>query len=450
MSATHDLDTISGLRDVVTGPVALPGERVYQRATPWNLAVPTEPAAVVFATSAADVAAVTSFATERGLRVAVQATGHGAVGVDRDTILVLTAGLSGCLIDVVNRTARVGAGVTWQQVLDAAAPQGLAPPCGSAPGVGVVGYLTGGGIGPLVRTTGLSSDHVRAFDLVTARGEVLRVTPDEHADLFWGLRGGKSMLGIVVSVEFDLLPITEFYGGALYFDGRDAEAVVRAWRAWSGGLPESVTTSVAILQLPPLPGVPESLAGRMTVAVRYVAVGDLATGASTLAPMREAATPILDTVGVYPYSAIGAVHADPVDPMPVHEDHALLADLPVEAVDVILAAAGPDSGSPQAIVELRLLGGALARDARHPSAFCHRKAAYSLSTIGVPAPPVAEAVAPHAAALVSALRFCSTGGQLPNFAPSRDPGRLSRCYDEDTLHRLKELAARHDPAGILA
>ena len=94
-------------------------------------------------------------------------------------------------------------------------PYGLAPLCGSAPGVGVIGYLTGGGVGPLVRSVGLSVDHVRAFDLVTGSWEVLHVTPDEHADLFWGARGGKSALGIVTEMEIDLLPIAEFYGGHL-------------------------------------------------------------------------------------------------------------------------------------------------------------------------------------------------------------------------------------------
>ena len=144
-----------------------------------------------------------------------------------------TSGLSGCVVDVPGRSARVGAGATWQQVLDAATPYGLAPLCGSAPGVGVVGYLTGGGIGPLVRSVGLSADHVRAFELVTGAGEVLHVTPEEHADLFWGVRGGKSTLGIVTEVEIDLLPIAEFYGGALYFDGADAAPVLHAWREWS-------------------------------------------------------------------------------------------------------------------------------------------------------------------------------------------------------------------------
>jgi hypothetical protein len=442
-------DALTALREHVGAPVALPGERAYERAVPWNVAVRVQPGAVVLATGATDVAAVMRFAATRGLKVAVQATGHGALPVGADTILVQTSGLSRCVVDVPGRSARVGAGATWRQVLDAATPYGLAPLCGSAPGVGVVGYLTGGGIGPLVRSVGLSADHVRAFDLVTGAGEVLHVTPDEHADLFWGVRGGKSALGIVTEVEIDLLPIAEFYGGALYFDGADAARVLHAWHDWGQGLPETVNTSLAVQQLPPLPGVPEPLAGRLTVAVRYTALGDHAEARRLLEPMRAAATALMDTVGVLPYAAIGAVHADPVDPMPLNEDHALLSELTAETVATILALAGPGSGSPQTIVELRMLGGALAREPRHRSAFCHRDAAYSLAVIGVLAPPVAQSVIGHAADLVAALAPWSTGGQMPNFAVSDDPGRPARCYTDDTLHWLTALAKHYDPAGVL-
>lgn len=450
---THALpeldDDMVALRAHVTAPVALPGERVYDRATPWNVAVPVRPGAVVFASTASDVAAVMRFASERGLRVVVQATGHGAVPVGARDVLVLTSGMTGCVVDAEARTARIGAGVRWQTVLDAATPHGLAPLCGSAPAVGVVGYLTGGGVGPLVRTVGLSADHVREFELVTGDGQVLRVTPDEHADLFWGLRGGKSMLGIVTSVEIDLLPIAEFYGGALYFDGSVAGDVLRTWQRWTADLPESVNTSLCIQQLPPLPGIPEPLAGRMSVAVRYTAVGDVAEAERLLQPIRDVAPTLIDAVAVLPYAAIGAVHADPVDPMPTHEDHAMLRELTPETVEAILAACGPGSGSPQTIVELRLLGGALAREPRHRSAFCHRNAACSLSVIGVLVPPAAEAVVSHAAELVAAVAPWSTGGQMPNFAASDDPQRPSRCYNEDALHWLRALAKRYDPASVM-
>ncbi|MEV0670550.1 FAD-binding oxidoreductase [Mycobacterium sp. NPDC050441] len=441
-------DALKGLRAHVAAPVALPGEVGYERATPWNVAATVEPAAVVLAATAYDIANTVGFAAARGYRVSVQATGHGAMAVAPDTILVVTSGMTDVTVDPVTRTARVAAGATWQQVLDASAPHGLAGLCGSAPGVGVVGFLTGGGIGPLVRTVGLSSDHVRSFELVTGAGELLRATPEENAELFWGLRGGKSTLGIVTSVEIDLLPIPEFYGGAVYFDGDDAGIVLREWARWCADLPESISTSIALQQLPPLPGIPEPLAGRFTVAVRYAAVGDFAEAERLLAPMRAVASPVLDTVAVMPYTAIGAVHADPVDPMPIYEHHTLLRELTAETVEVLLGAAGPESGSVQTIVEVRMLGGALAREGRHRSAFCHRDAAFAVTTIGVLAPPIADAVVPHAGALIVALSRWSSGGQIANFAPSEDAGRAARVYDEDTRHWLAALAQRHDPAGV--
>ncbi|MBO0677604.1 FAD-binding oxidoreductase [Mycolicibacterium sp. S2-37] len=441
-------DRLAGLREHVAAPVALPGEAGYERCTPWNVAAEVRPAAVVLATTAQDVAATVRFAAARGLQVTVQSTGHGAIGVAPDTVMIVTSGMTSCTVDAHRRVARLGAGVRWQQVLDAACPFGLAPVLGSAPGVGVVGFLTGGGIGPLVRTVGASSDHVRSFELVTGTGDLLRVTPEAHGDLFWGLRGGKATLGIVTEVEIDLLPIPEFYGGALFFDGSDAAAVLHAWAQWCATLPEAVNTSIALQQLPPLPGVPEPLAGRLTVAVRYTAVGDLEECRRLLDPMRTIAEPVLDSTGVLPYAAIGMVHADPVDPMPVWENHTLLHGVDAAAVDALLAVAGPGSGSVQTIVELRMLGGALAREPRHRSALCHRDAAFALTTIGALVPPVAEMVPQHAAAVLGAMAPWSTGGQLPNFAPAIDPQRAARVYTEDARHWLAALADRYDPAGV--
>ncbi|MCK5754222.1 MAG: FAD-dependent oxidoreductase, partial [Mycobacterium sp.] len=177
-------DTLRTLREQVNTHVALPGEPGYERCMPWNVAAAITPAAVVLATTPEDVAGTVRFAAEHGFTVTVQSTGHGAVGIGDETILVQTSAMKHCEIDVLNRTARVGAGARWQDVIAAAAPHGLAPLCGSSPSVGVVGFLTGCGIGPLVRTVGLSSDHVRAFDVVIGSGQLLRVTPQENADLF--------------------------------------------------------------------------------------------------------------------------------------------------------------------------------------------------------------------------------------------------------------------------
>ncbi len=447
MQTTFTPGRTEGLRDRPDVDVALPGDEAYGRITLWNLAVAVRPCAVVFARSVDDIAYTMRFAASRGLRVAVQATGHGALPIGSDTILVQTGAMATCVVDAANRTARIGAGTRWQAVVDAAAPHGLAPLCGSAPGVGVVGYLTGAGIGPLVRSVGLSSDYIRSFVLVTGAGQVLRVTAEQHADLFWGVRGGKATLGIVAEIEIDLLPIAEFFGGALHFDGDDAAAVLHAWQQWCTDLPENINTSIALQHLPASPGIPESLADKFTVAVRYTALGDFDGAERELEPMRTVAHPVLDTIGVKPYAEIGLVHADPVHPMPSTENHVLLRELTADAVDELLRFAGV--GSLQTTVELRLLGGALAHEPRQRSAFCHRDAAYALSTFGPAAQPVPSAVSDQAAALIAAMDAWSTGGQLANFAVSTDPGRPARVYSENARAWLTALAGRYDPAGVL-
>lgn len=441
-------DPVTDLRTAVAGAVVRPGEPGFERAIPWNVAVPTDPYAVVFVESAADVAATLRVAARHGLTVGVNATGHGALPLDQGTILVHTSALDTLEIDPPARTATIGAGVRWTRVIEAAAPHGLAGLAGSAPDAGVVGFLTGCGIGPFVRTVGLSSDHVRAFELVTGQGDILHVTPTNHAELYWGLRGGKATLGIVTSVEIDLLPISEFYGGALYFDGADAAAVFRAWRDWSIDLPEHANTSIAFLQLPPLPNVPPPLAGRLTVAVRYASLADPATAEALIAPLRAVATPLIDAVAVMPYAAMAAIHADPVDPMPTAERATLLSEVNDIALENLLALAGPGSQSPQVVVEVRRLGGAMARPATHRSAFCHRGAGYHLFVVGVLAPPIAEHVAPHAASIIDAVAPWAIG-QLPNFDAGSTPDRIAGCYDDDTRAWLSALADRHDPEGVL-
>lgn len=444
-----DRADIAVLRAAVRGAVHRPTDGDYP-VRGFNVAVPCQPWAVVDVADAADVSAVVSFAADNAMTVAVHATGHGAVPVDGQSILVRTAALDTVEVDPSARTARVGAGVVWQRVIDAAAPHGLAPLCGSAPGVGVAGFLTGGGIGPLVRTAGASSDWVRSFQVVTGDGEIATATAEQNADLFWGLRGGKATLGLVTEVELDLLPIDQVYGGAVYFDGADADRVLHAWRDWTVDLPRAANTSVALLRLPDLPGVPPMLAGRLTVAVRYVHSGPAEEAETLFTPIRAAAHALLDEVGVMPYAAIGAVHADPVDPMPVREDGHLLADLPAAAVDAVLAAAGPGAQCPLILVELRLLGGRWADEPAVASAVCHRDAAAHLYAVGALVPPIAEAVASALTGVAAAVAPWGSGGRLPNFAASTDPGVIAACYDDETSAWLRALAQRYDPVGTLA
>lgn len=441
--------TSAPLADLDATQVELPGSETYMRcATPWNVAVSSQPLAVVVAHDANDIQQAVRWAGSNDIGVAVQLTGHGAAAQLDSSILIHTGLLDECVIHPEG-WARVGAGVRWAQVLEAAAAHGLAPLAGSAPDVGVVGYTTGGGLGPVARSYGFASDRVRAFEVVTGDGQFLRATPEENPDLFWGLRGGKGVLGIVTAVEFDLVRLTEIYGGALYFNTGDADEVFRAWSSWCKALPEEATTSAAFLRLPPAPGVPAPLAGRTTLAIRFAWVGALADGEQALAPMRAVASPLIDAVGPMPYAALGAIHADPVDPMPVHEEHALLAELPVSCVEEFLAHVGTETDSPQIIVELRQLGGAISKHGELPSAVSYRGAAFSLLTIGLGVPPMAQVAADDAAGLIAALDPWIADGTLPNFSAGNGRTRLTDAYDGSTLDHLLRVAHSYDPNVIL-
>ncbi|GAA4686666.1 FAD-binding oxidoreductase [Pseudonocardia yuanmonensis] len=444
---------VAALAAAVAGPVLQPGDPGFaEEVAGYNVAYTPAAAVVVGATSTADVAAAVRFAAAAGLRVAVQATGHGLTGELFGTVLVTTRRMDAVRIDPLNRRAVVGAGVRWRAVIDAAAPHGLAPLNGSSSAVGVVGYTTGGGLGPLARRYGFAADHVRRFTLVTADGSVREVSENSQgadADLFWAVRGGKGNFGIVTEMEFDLVPVSRFFGGALFFAADDAAAVLHAWREWAPGLPEDATTSVALLRTPPDPALPEPVRGRFVVAVRFTHLGPAEEGTALLAPLRAVAGPVLDTIADLPYPAIDAVHMDPTEPMPVWDRGTALGALPAEAVDALLAVAGPQAEVPLAMVEVRLLGGAVARRPEVPNAVAGRDAAFSVFTVGVLAGPPAEVVAASAAAVVGCVGPWSCGS-LVNFLGQAGPARVGALWSDDDRARLLAIARRFDPAGVFA
>ncbi|MCO1653747.1 FAD-binding oxidoreductase [Pseudonocardia humida] len=419
----------------------------------FNTSTPHHPDLVVRATAPADVVAAVRLARETGRTVAVRATGHGAGPTGPGTILVDTAGLADVSIDPVARTATVGAGATWQQVLDAAAPFGLGGLAGSAPGVGVVGYTLGGGLGPVARTFGLAADHVLALDVVTADGGFRRVDAVGDPELFWAIRGGGAAFGLVTGLTMGLVGIREVYGGGLWFSADVARTVLRAWRDWTATLPASTSSSLARLNLPSAPELPEPLRGRPVVHVRVAHVGDPAQGQRLVAPLRAAATPLLDGLGVLPYAALGAIHADPTTPMPVHERGVLLAALPPAAVEAFADVTSVATGLPIAAAELRLLGGAVGGPPAVPSAAPGRDAAFTLHALGVLAPPIADAVPAAVDAVLARLEPWSTGGAMPNFAGPPDAvagARIRRAFGPDALARLDALRAALDPRGLFA
>jgi hypothetical protein len=420
--------------------------------TVFNLAHDHRPGRVVAPTDTAGVAAAVHDAALLGHTVHVIGTGHGLTAPITSGTALLTRGLASVTIDPEARRARIGAGATWQQVLDAAAPHGLAPVCGSAPGVGTVGFLLGGGLSPLGRSLGWGTDRVVSVELVTGAGEVVTATSSEHPDLFWALRGGKVAPGVVTAVEVDLLPITSIVAGGTWFGAEHAASVLDTYVAWSATLPDAVSTSVALLRMPDLDVVPPPLRGRFVVHVRVASVLAADVVDTLVAPMRAAAPAILDSIAEMPYAAIGAVHADPPGPLPALEAGLLLGQLDTESVGALLAAAGPETDAPFVAVELRHLGGALARRPAVPDSVVGRNAAYGLFAVSLPVPELFADVVPGATAgLLEAMAPWAADGLQPNFVGTLNgPDALDRAWPVEVRMRLDAVHEQYDTEGRFA
>ena len=438
------------LRDLCGGRVHLPGDPGYDVArTPWNLAVDQRPAAVAVPHSAAEVADVVRAAAAAGLRVAPQSSGHGAGPFMQrdlgDAVLVRLHELTGVTVDPAARTARVLGGTLWQDVVAAAAPHGLTALHGSSPDVAVAGYTLGGGLSFYGRRHGLAANSLRAVEVVTAEGSLVRATADDHPDLFWALRGGGGSFGVVVALELDLLPYADVFAGMLLWDRERAPEVVPAWAAWTREVPESVTTSLRVMSFPPLPDLPPFLSGRQLVVVDGAVLEDDDRAAELLAPLR-ALGPEMDTFARIPAAGLTGVHMDPPAPAPAVADHAVLAELPEEAVAAYLGAVGPGSTTSLLFAELRHLGGALGRPAEGGGVTSHLEGAYALFCVAIaPTPEAAAQGVADAAAACAAMAPWTTGTHVLNF--SDVPVDLATVHS-DRYERLRAVRAAVDPAGV--
>ncbi|WP_372698633.1 FAD-binding oxidoreductase [Arthrobacter sp. JSM 101049] len=437
------------LRSHVRGAVRLASEGGFDAACRgFNLARQHRPEMVVVAASDDDIVVAVRHAARHDLRVHVHATAHG-IGVPADGgLLINTSMLQDLSVDAERRTARVSAGVRWHQVIEAAAGHGLAPLNGSSPTVGVVGYTLGCGLGPMGRTFGFAADHVRGAQLVTAAGELLEVDADSNPELFWALRGGKCEVGIVTGLEFDLMPVRDVLGGAVFFPGDAAPVLLHAYAGWAATLPENTTTSIALLRMPDAEAIPASLRGRLSVHLRFVHVGSDTEGQALLAPMLGLCDPLGDMVGRMPYAAIGSVHQDPLDPSPVWDASTLVDGLPAEAIDALLATAGPDVEVPLLLAEIRQLGGALSRQPEQANAIGGRDAAFSVYVVGPDLPELHDVVESAGKAVLAAMEPWSTGHTQINFAGSdTTPESVRRAWSAESTQRLRTVKRAMDPDG---
>ncbi|AWB90185.1 FAD-binding oxidoreductase [Salinibacterium hongtaonis] len=450
MSLPIDADSVAALATTIDGPVMLPHDDGYAaEVTGFNLAYPQAPDVVVGAANPRDVSRAVRFAVDHELPVRVFATGHGTHSSITDGMLITTRRMTDVTIDEQARTATVAAGATWADVQDAAAAHGLTAIPGSSPTVGVVGYLLGGGLGPLARSHGFSSDYVRSFEVVTAAGDIVRASADEHPDLLWALRGGKGGFGVVTSVELALVDLATVYGGALFFDTGDIDHVLRSWVTWTETAPDAVTTSVALLNMPPLDVIPEPLRGKTVVSLRFAFPGDADEGERLVAPLRSLATPLIDAVGILPTSQLKLIHSDPEAPAPAWSDGLLLGRLDDRFADTLLASVGPGSQLPLMAVEVRHLGSATAADTVEGSAVGGRGALYTMTVIGAPVPDLFETVLPQ---VMGGIRAAVAEWTAPettiNFVG--DPASRAefvKAWPSATAAKLSSLREEWDPSG---
>jgi FAD/FMN-containing dehydrogenase len=403
----------------------------------------------VVAESASDVVQAVRFARVHGMRVAPQGTGHGAAPLEPldGAMLLRTTPMRQVVIDPATRVARVEAGAVWQDVTVPAGGHGLAGLAGSSPDVGVIGYTLGGGLGWLARRYGLAANSVTAAELVTPGGDLVRADASHEPDLLWAVRGGGGV-GVVTALEMQLYPARELYAGGLFFPIQRTAEVLHAWRDWTTTAPDDVTSTVHLLRrLPPLPELPEALRGRAFAVVEAAYLGDAGNGAELIDPLRRLG-PELDTFAMIPASALGQLNMDPVEPVAGEGDGAFLADFPAAAVDALVAVVGPDAETPPASVEVRHLGGALARPAPGGGAQPSIDASYLLyAAYAVPTPDPAGLVRARVQAVNDAVAPWRASYDYYNF--ENTPATAAAVLPPASFRRLQEIKAAYDPDQVI-
>ncbi|UGT39549.1 FAD-binding oxidoreductase [Nocardia yamanashiensis] len=433
------------LRSAVRGRVVAMGEDGFEQARmPWNVAVAQQPVAVVEVADADDAAAVVRCAGRAGLAVSTQTTGHGASTAADGTILVKTRALQGVQIDARERTARIGAGMPWLDVLGAAAERGLTGAVGSSDVVGVAGYTLGGGLGWFARSHGYAANTVRAFEVITADGVRTRVSADSEPDLFWALRGGGGDFALVTELELELFEAVSLSGGRMLWPSEQAEAVLAAFRRATVEAPEGLSIWYTVIQFPPFPQLPELLRGSAMVAIDVLAQGAVT---SPLRWFEEVPGLVLDTRRPLLPTEIGSICMEPTAPTPARIRGELLTDLAPETAATLLDAVAPGgTPAPLALAQLRHLGGAIARPAPDAGCAAGIHEPYLLSLLGpIPTPELTAVVSARQDAVTAALRPHLSGRKPLTYLDSGESA--AAAFDPETLTRLQQIKSKYDPAA---
>jgi FAD/FMN-containing dehydrogenase len=443
---------VTRLKGNFSGGIITPDGSEYGEARHiHNLLSDAYPALIVRPKDAQDVVAAVKFATENGLQIAVRGGGHnnGGFGTVDGGIVIDMSSMHDVQVDPKAQTVYVEGGAKAGEVTAAAMAHGTIVPFGDSPSVGVGGITLGGGVGWLTRKFGMTIDSLLAVEIATADGKILRASATEHPDLFWAVRGGGGNFGVVTAFEFRLHPIDTVLGGMLILPA--TREVIRKAIDLALEAPDDLTIISMIGPMMPMPGVPENLIGKLAFTIMPVWAGDLEAGEQALAPFRALATPLADMVEPMPFSKL---YDDGGVPMERYTSYtrAFMADkLDDSAINAMLAAVAAE-GRPQSpsmnVIQIRVLGGAMARVPADATAFAHRTAPLlvAIAAVGFE-PPALEEQRVWVDAAYNATRHTATGAYL-NFLENEGDGRIREAYPTETYRRLAEVKRRYDPDNI--
>jgi FAD/FMN-containing dehydrogenase len=253
------------------GQLIRPTDPAYESARRvWNGMINQHPALIARCSCVDDVVAAVNFARTQQLVVAVRGGGHGVAGhaTCDDGLVIDLAALRRVQVDLVRRTVRVEAGATIGEVDRATQPFGLATPTGNVSATGIAGLTLGGGISWLRRKYGMNVDSLLEAEIITAAGQRLTASATEHADLFWGIRGGGGNFGIVTAFTFRLYPVgPEVMFLAVMYPYTLARQVLHAWRAFTHAAPDEVSSDALLWQIPPASLFPTASHGQRVVGL---------------------------------------------------------------------------------------------------------------------------------------------------------------------------------------